>query len=464
MSIPPLPARIVRTIRERNLLNPGETVIAALSGGADSCALLDLLATLPDFPLRLIAAHLNHGLRGAESDADEDFCRNMAERYGIRFESRQVNVAERADRQGLNLEEAGRQARIDFFREIRVTFGARCVALGHHADDQAETVLMRLLRGSGMTGLAGMHYANDFDHIRPLLAITRAEIEHHLTARNLPWREDASNRDTTFLRNRIRHELLPLLEQYNSAIRDRLAATAAIIDQDNNLLASLTKAEYDAQVFHENGAVAFNAAALTHLHPALLNRVIRHAVSEVSGNLRNLSHRHITDIRALLADGLPNRFITLPGALRARREYERILLYRAGHSDEITPHVIIDGPGRYPLWDGMILDVRPARLPDRSEKTSADGGCFDLHKAPFPWCVRTFNPGDRMSPAGMTGSKKVKDIFIDQKVPRDRRRRIPLVFSDGNLIWICGLRFSACAALSDDSSLIAQALLISQSR
>ena len=233
--------RITAAILTKQLFKSGDTLIIGLSGGADSTALLDLLATLPAFPLRLVAAHLNHCLRGAESDADEQFCRDLAAHYTIPFESRCVDVKGLAARESLNLEDAGRRARITFFDEISITWQAAAVVLAHHADDQAETVLMRLLRGSGTSGLVGMPWRNGRGYIRPMLDITRAEIEAYLAERRLDWREDTSNLDTTFLRNRIRHELLPLLEAYNPAVRNALATTAGILSEEDMLLDALTR-------------------------------------------------------------------------------------------------------------------------------------------------------------------------------------------------------------------------------
>ena len=229
-------ARVAGIIREQQLFKPGDTLIIGLSGGADSTALLDLLANLPGTPLRLIAAHLNHCLRGAESDDDETFCRELAEQYKIPFESRRVDVQTIADTSSLNLEDAGRLARIDFFDELVTARQASAVVLAHHADDQAETVLMRLLRGSGMTGLAGMSYRNSRGYVRPLLSISRTEIMAHLAERGLIWREDITNLDTSFLRNRIRHELLPLLEQYNPCVRTSLTTAATLLSAENELL------------------------------------------------------------------------------------------------------------------------------------------------------------------------------------------------------------------------------------
>lgn len=459
MTFPSLLARVASTIHERKLLKPGDTVIVALSGGADSCALLDLLAALPDFSLRLTAAHLNHCLRGTDSDADETFCRLVAKRYNIPFESRRTDVAEYAAKHRLSLEDAGRQARGAFFRELMEGRNADALALGHHRDDQAETFLMSLLRGAGGQGLSGMSFSNERCHIRPLLDITRSEIEAWLRGHNLPWREDASNRDTTFLRNRIRHELLPVLETFNPAIRERLAATADILREDNHLLSTVAQGEYDRLAHGQGVSVDFEVSSLKVLHPALLNRVIRIALSRITGNLLNISRLHIAHIAALLADGSPNRSLDLPGSLTARREYDHISFVSAVPMPETPPHVVIHAPGTFQLWDGMSLHVSSADYPEHLDRTPPETAYLDLDSAPFPWHVRTFMPGDRMLPLGMTGSKKVKEIFIDQKISARQRQRVPLVFSGETLTWVCGLRFSACAAISPASSRIARAVL-----
>ena len=211
---------LFRTVREtiatHALFTPGATVVAAVSGGIDSMVLLDLLASLDEYRLNLVVAHLNHLLRGEESDRDEAFVREAADRHGIPCIVRRIEVRQLAREQRLSLEEAGRVARHELLEQTLGETGARAVALGHHADDQAETVLMRLLRGAGSGGLSGMAHRSGWK-VRPLLDAGREQIAEYARIREIPFREDSSNTDRRFLRNRVRHELLPLLVTYNPA-------------------------------------------------------------------------------------------------------------------------------------------------------------------------------------------------------------------------------------------------------
>ncbi|MBK5275122.1 MAG: tRNA lysidine(34) synthetase TilS [Desulfuromonadales bacterium] len=444
--------RLTATIRTRQLFIPGDTLIIGLSGGADSTALLDLLATLPDFPLQLVAAHLNHRLRGADSDADEHFCRELAARYAIPFESRSVDVLSEAAGASLNLEDAGRRARIVFFDELVSRWQAAGVILAHHADDQAETVLMRLLRGSGMTGLAGMSWRNGRGYIRPLLDITRRELEAWLAERGLTWREDASNLDRSYLRNRIRHDLLPLLEEYNPAIRDALAATAGILSEEDSLL--------DQQARQEAGRIcSFTAAGatcdisrLTSLPTALQRRIIRLMLSESAGNLEQFSHNHVENILQMMTAVRPNLRISLPQKLIAIKEYSRLIVKQAEGPHSTTAEIIIHGPGEYHLPDGSTLRIEFSPPPADPGAEGPTTVYLDIDRVPFPWHIRTFRPGDRIQPLGMSGRKKVKDIYIDEKIPLARRALIALVFCGAELIWITGLRISNPARVGRLSS------------
>lgn len=445
-------SRVERIICRQGLFRPGDTLIVALSGGADSTFLLDLLSRLPGYNLRLIVAHLNHCLRGAESDADEEFCRDMALRYAIPFESRRIDIKAMASAERLNLEDAGRRARIAFLDETCVLYGASAVALAHHGDDQAETVLMRLLRGSGTTGLSGMAYRNARGYVRPLLDIARSDIEQYLRERGLTWREDVSNGDTIYLRNRIRHELLPFLEGYNPAIRTCLAATATRISDDEVLLRELTEQAAAGACMTAAGDVVCSITHLRTLSPALRRRVLRHAFNQVAGTLEGVGQRHIDALCALIDSERPNSRLDLPHGVAAVRAYDRLACMKSGTAVSGTDaELSIAGPGRYQLSAGGCLSVEgiPTTFPDHPCSVSVD-----LDKTPFPWLIRTFRSGDRMTPLGMHGRKKVKDIFIDRKIPLSERRRIPLLLSGDDLIWIAGVCASELCRIDSRSGAV----------
>ncbi|MDD2899617.1 MAG: tRNA lysidine(34) synthetase TilS [Desulfuromonadaceae bacterium] len=452
-------SRIAHTVIRHTLINPGDTLIVGLSGGADSIALLDLLSRLPEYNLRLIAVHLNHCLRGAESDADEEFSRGAALRYGIPFESVRKDVKKHAEERHLNLEDAGRLARIDLFEEISRKYGAAAVALAHHADDQAETVLMRLLRGAGMTGLSGMSYRNSRGYIRPLLDISRSDIERYLRECGLSWREDASNGDTIYLRNRIRHQLLPLLEEYNPAIRARLAATATIIRGDEGLLQTLTEQAFTDLCRVGESVVTCSVAYISRFDRALQSRVIRHAFKQLTGTLEKFSQRHVDAVCEIINSGRPNVWITLPHGVEVVKEYDTLKWVRSetygstyGCTSDVDIH--INEPGCYLMTAGSCISVE--MVPAAVFPAEQNIIYVDMAKSPFPWIARTFRPGDRMIPIGMQGRKKVKDIFIDKKIPFSQRSQIPLLWCGPDLIWIAGVCISELCRIDIPSAAFAR--------
>jgi tRNA(Ile)-lysidine synthase len=448
-----------RNIRRQSLLKPDDTVIVAISGGADSTALLDLLTRLPGYRLSLIAAHLNHCLRGSDSDADEEFCRQLAGHYRIPFESRRLDVRGLAESGQLNLEDAGRRARIDFLDELREKHGAAAVALAHHADDQAETVLMRLLRGSGMTGLSGMAYRNARGYVRPLLEISRSEIMLYLSERKLGWREDASNSDTTFLRNRVRHLLLPILEEYNPAVRASLSATASLLADEDALLGELTEQAFNESCRIENCKIVCSVRQLQLLNLPLRRRALRQAFKQLTGTLEGVGLSHINALCDLLDTKRQNSRLSLPQLVTVVKEYDRISFRKTVESvPEATPDLLINALGHLMLPTGGSLTVEIPESVDDFNSINNDTAFFGLDRTPFPWRVRTFLPGDRIIPFGMSGRKKVKDIFIDQKIPLSERRRIPLLFCGTDLIWIAGVCVSELCRINSHSAAIVRVI------
>jgi len=449
--------KILRYIKQQSLFNPGDTVIVALSGGADSMALLDILAGLPGFHLTLVPAHLNHSLRGDESDGDELFVRRVAARYGLVPEVRRVDVTGLAKAKGLSLEEAGREARYGFFRELAGRCGAAAVALGHHREDQAETVLLRLLRGAAGSGLAGMRpCAGGGLFVRPLLDTSRREIEAYLGKAGIDWREDSSNTDINYLRNRIRHELVPLLRTYNPRVVEVLNNTAFALAADDELLCAVTADAYRRCATPAGAAVMLDLQAVAAEHDAFRPRLYRLALAAVKGDLRRISFRHVRAVESLVAAALPNGRIDLPDGIRVTREYERLLFTATG--EELPPEEIeltITHSGSFRLPCGQILTVDPITVLPTGWRSAGPDTIFVRPEAlPFPWTVRYFRAGDRFMPLGMEGEKKLKDLFIDRKIPLPQRRRLPLLLSGGRIFWIGGVQPSELARLAGDEQTV----------
>jgi tRNA(Ile)-lysidine synthase len=435
--------KVLRYIREHALCSPGDTLIVAFSGGADSTALLDILANLPGHNLELVVAHLNHLLRGAEADDDELFARAAAERYGCPFALARVDVAVLARQTGVSLEEAGREARYAFLREVAVKHAAVAVAVGHHKGDQAETILLRLLRGAGGSGLSGMRPKNSAGTIvRPLLFLRRPEIEAYLHKRGLSWREDSSNAEIRFLRNRIRHELLPYLESFNTDVEERLYRTAEALAADEEVLAAAAAGAFLRAVAVTASGADADIEALCREPLALRKRLYRQAIEIVKGDLRRISSTHLAAIDKLVFAARPNSELVLPGGIRVIRAY-RLLRFTLQREEPLSGggELLIARPGDYTLPCGGRL------LIEESSESAATGHATGVNtlvilagQLQFPLTVRYFRAGDRFIPSGMTGRKKLKNLFIDRKIPLQTRKRIPLLADRGEIVWVCGVQ------------------------
>jgi len=435
--------RVLRYIREHALCAPGDTLIVAFSGGADSAALLDILAHLPGYNLELVVAHLNHLLRGDESDADELFAREAAARYGCFFALSRVDVAALAGQAGLSLEEAGREARYAFLRETAAQHAATVVAVGHHQGDQAETVLLRLLRGAAGSGLSGMRPKSAAGLIvRPLLSLRRPEIEAYLRKGGLPWREDSSNAEVRFLRNRIRHELLPYLESCSQDIVVRLCRTAEALAADEEVLEAAAAALFSRAVTVTAAGAEADTGIVCLESAALRKRFYRQAIQAVKGDLRRITFTHLAAIDQLIFASRPNSELALPDGIRVIRTYRSLRITR--QQEEPLPAgwaLLIECPGDYSLPCGGRLLIE-----ERAEPLVTGGAAgANFLTAPaaqlqFPLTVRYFSEGDRFIPLGMNSRKKLKNLFIDRKIPPAARSRIPLLICGGEIVWVCGLQ------------------------
>jgi len=428
-------AAIARILRDQCLISPGDRVLVAVSGGADSVALLHLLHALaPTFPLTIFAAHLDHGMR-PESSQDAEFVGGLCKGLGVLLHEGRVDVPMLAAQRHHGLEETAREARRQFLSEVATRQDCSAIALGHHQDDQAETVLFRLLRGSALSGLAAMRARSNF-FVRPLLSFSKLQILDFLAEHRLSFVEDASNFEVVFTRNRIRHQVLPLLRDFNPRIGEHLARFSRRLaleedyweGEERRLLAELGRGG-DAEVRLERGG-------LLALHPALRMRLLRRALLTVRGDLQGVASCHLEGIEGLLFADRSQAELHLPGAWAGRR-YEQLWLRRMAPEDCPSFLFVLDGPGTCPLPDGGELQAVLVRSPIGEDRWAVE---FDAARLPFPLTLRSPRPGDRFRPAGLTGSKKLKDFLIDAKVPLEQRRRLLLVEAAEEILWVVGMR------------------------
>ncbi|MDD4090970.1 MAG: tRNA lysidine(34) synthetase TilS [Smithellaceae bacterium] len=435
--------KIEHTLRKYSLLEEGDRVLVALSGGADSCALLLVLAALaPHWRLELIAAHFNHGLRGAASDEDEAFCRRLAEQAGLVFVTQKL--AAPGIPAGLSPEDYLRKERFRFLDRTAADHGAHKIALGHHRDDQAETFLLNMIRGSGLDGLKGFLPIRDNRYIRPLIEASRDEILAFLHERGAGFRKDDSNESEVYLRNRVRLELIPFLrEKYNPRMEQTLARTAEIIRRDDSFIdGCVRKILHSPHIQKTQQEISFSASYFSSLHEALIYRVFKALLESLAPKTGGFSSSHLEALAGLLKEQKTGKKLSLPYGLSARREYDRIVL-AAGPEEKIYDY-------EYPLTIPGEVDVRERRMMvalSRAKEAPVNVKTgftfyFDGDKIREPLVIRNRRNGDWYEPLGTKGSRKIKKLFIDRKIPRRERDRIALLADRESVIWIENLHAS----------------------
>jgi tRNA(Ile)-lysidine synthase len=388
-------------------------------------------------PLTLIVVHINHHLRGAESTRDAVFVEQHAARLGLSFYLQHVDVKAWQRTSGLSPQHAAREVRYDSLYTLQRALNATHIALGHTADDQAETLLMRLLRGSGPAGIAGIPPVR-WPCVRPLLTVFRHDIVAYLRAEGVPWLEDSSNFHLSYLRNRIRVELLPLLRQYNPRVASRLNDLAAMSSAENSLLEQQTERAAEQIIDWQPGQrVLIRCSPYQTIPLALQRRLLRRVVDVLLPAPVAISFHHIESLRLLIMHGRVGQRHQLPGGWLAERHQKTTRLWHPQLLPVATPGHILPVPGHVDVPElemRISADIHVLRGP----LTAAAGACLDLRQLCLPLTVRFRQPGDRFYPFGAPGWRKLKDFFIDRKVPRAERDAVPLVLSGVDIVWVAG--------------------------
>ena len=456
---------VKKTVQRFDLLSPGDRVLVALSGGPDSVALLHILHELSgEFGLELEVAHLHHGMRGAEAREDARFAAKLSEKLEVPFHLKEISLPQMKLAAGKgNLEALGRAERYRFFAEVARERKIQKVATAHTLDDQAETVLMWFLRGTGLKGLGGMapmHQckvatrgsADILTVVRPLLDVSKTEILQYLKEKGFDYRIDRSNQDADLLRNWLRLDLLPKIQRrFDAHVPARLVQQAEIFRDEDTLLDSLARESHAAML----EAAGLSRPVVLSRPRALQRRILRLWIEQTRGHLRGLEFIHIEDMLRLIEQGPSQGRVPIPGGWEMVREYDALKLEKRVRSRR---RVCYD----YPLKPGMVLRIPEAGLALHSGRTApptalpADlmEAVFDLDRLSGVLSVRNFRRGDRFQPLGMTGHKKIKDLFIEKRVPLSVRSRWPLLIAGEQILWIPRYGRSATGAVSEKTTVV----------
>ena len=444
-----LVAQIRGTIQKHRMLTSRERVLAGVSGGADSVC---LALVLKELGLDVAVAHVNHGLRGAESDTDEEFTKELAGTLGVPFFATKVALSgpppaasalwlSRRPLPGgeANLEAAGREARRQFFIETARRRGYTKIALAHTRNDRVETFLMNLLRGAGSEGLVSMAPVSG-NTIRPLIETGRNEVEAYLTENNQSWRTDSSNFDLGFARNRLRHAVIPELEsRFNPSLIQTLARTVEILEAEDAWMRAVAHQWLSEHGRKEENDFLIPAAELKSAPAGLVRRILRTALRLAGSGLRDVSFGHIEAVRALLEEGKSGKFVQIPGGLQAAREFGRLVFRQAPAAwADYTYELKIPGEVHIPevgkVFRAEIVEIEANQA--LGQRVFVDGESIGPYVT-----IRNWKPGDYYRPVGLPAGK-LKKLFQRARIPRGHRMRWPVIVADSTIVWVASFPVS----------------------
>ena len=454
------------------MLQSRDKVLVAVSGGPDSVALLHvLLALQTKIGIRIGIGHLNHGLRPSAADRDAAFVSSLGYKMGLPAHVTTADIQGLHQQHKGSLEALGRKARYNFFSHIARIFGYNKIALGHHANDNAELILMNLFRGSGPLGLSGIPPVRNNRYIRPLIEQSRKRIMKYLHDIQATYVLDATNNDLRFLRNRIRHELIPeLTHHYNPNLVDTLNRSAAIFREEENWLNQYSSRTFNTLAEGDAASLRLPVSKLLENHGAIQRRTIRTAIGHLKGNLKSITLQHIDAVLRLCREGSIDQRLHLPGRLVVQKQPpDHLLISRQAsppksrtdsHPAVATPLYMVPVP--HPHADTrtvmvkesgitLVLSTMPVQSMGSLTSAGQHTAFFDMDKLTFPMLLRNALPGDRFRPLGMQGTQKVKDFFINNKIPRKIRRKTPVLVSKNTIVWIVGHRIDERAKITQQT-------------
>ena len=459
-----LEQRVLRFIQEHRLILSHCPLLVAVSGGPDSVCLLHILANLKDeLGIKLHVAHLNHQLRGAESEADAQYVSDLARRLDIPATIEQRDVRGYKAQARISLEEAAREVRYTFLAQVARSIGADRAAVGHTTDDHIETILMHLIRGTGTKGLRGLQPCTEWKSktgsliiIRPLLEVSRDETAGYCHRHDLKPQIDASNLSLSPLRNRIRHQLLPLLRSYNPRVDKALLRTAQIASDELAFLDKEIARIWDEIAREQANTIILNKESFGQLPSALKRHLLRASIEKLLGNIRDIETRHIEQIMAALTKPAGRR-LSLPGGLIFSIDYDRYLLGQ--DPSTLTPlpplsgefPLKIPGENSLPGWH-----IEATIIPSEAIQDDASGykAYLDFDKTGSDLMVRSRQRGDRFQPLGLSQPKKLSEFMIDAKIPHTWRQKIPIICSPKHIVWVVGWRIDDRAKVSENTKQI----------